>query len=113
MGGWERSRGGTLSAISVALLLSGCSNVVCAGQCSAPYELDVMFVAGTSIPTAQAVLQKCGHDPEVTSVGAPKVEDGGVRAFVWTRNLGRSTKTEHLLTCFHRSPSVRSAGWPD
>lgn len=105
---------GILCAISVAMLLSGCSHsIVCAGQCSAPYQLDVTFVAGTSIATAKAVLQKCGHDPEVISVGTPKVEDRTVRAFVWTRNLGRSTKTEPLLSCLASSPSVRSAGWPD
>jgi len=94
-------------------MLSACSSTVCAGQCSAPYELDVTFVAGTSMLTAKAVLQKCGHDPEVTSVGTPKVEDGMVRAFVWTHNLGRSAKTKPLLTCLDRSASVMSAGWPD
>jgi len=108
--GW----GNILSAVSVALLLGGCtSNVICAGQCSAPYELDVTFAEGTSIPTAKAVLQRCGHNPEVVSVGVPKVEDGRVGAVIRTHDFLRSTKTEPLLTCLYGSGSVGSAGWPD
>jgi hypothetical protein len=104
----------SLLGVLLALPLSGCGgNVICAGQCSSPYELDVTFAAGTSIPTAKAVLQRCGHDPEVASVGVPKVEDGRVGAVIWTHDFLRSTKTEPLLTCLHDSGSVGSAGWPD
>jgi len=48
--------------MALAMFVSGCSStVICAGQCRAPYELDVKFVAGTSISTARAALQRCGH----------------------------------------------------
>jgi hypothetical protein len=106
-----------LAAGLVALLLAGCSggSAICAGQCRAPYELDVTFVPGTSIPTAKAVLQMCEHEPDVVRVGALKVQNGSVLwGVVWTRTLG-SAKNEPLLTCLMSSPSVRirSTGWPD
>jgi len=111
--GANRSLGKIISAVSVALLLSGCtSSVVCAGQCRPPYELDVMFVAGTSIPTAEAVLQMCGHEPDVVRV-ALKSQNGRVLwGVVWTRHLGNA-RNEPLQTCLKSSPSVRSTGWPD
>ena len=106
-----------LGAGLAAVLLAGCGSgsVVCAGQCRAPYELDVTFVPGTSIPTAKAVLQMCGHEPDVVGVGALKVQNGRVlRGVVWTHQLG-DAKNKPLLTCLKSSPSVsiRSTGWPD
>ena len=101
----------------VAVLSAGCGSgsVICAGQCRAPYELDVVFVPGTSIPTAKAVLQMCGHEPDVVRVGALKIQNGQVLwGVIWTHKLG-SRKNEPLLTCLGSSPSVRirSTGWPD
>jgi hypothetical protein len=107
-----RSRLSILALVSVALLLSACTE--CGGQCSAPYELDVMFVAGTSIPTARTVLQNCAHDPEVVSVSSPKVEYGHgsqPSAVVWTRDYG-GKKTKSLSTCPWSSPCVQGTAYP-
>jgi len=98
-----------------AVLLAGCdsSGVVCADQCRAPYELDVTFVPGTSITTAKAALQMCGHEPDVERIGGLKVQSGRVLwGVVWTQHLG-NTKNEPLLTCLKSSSSVKRMGWPD
>lgn len=56
-----------LSAIAVALLSgrSSCSTI-CAGQCSAPDELEVSFHLGTTPHASQAALTACGHNSIVT-----------------------------------------------
>lgn len=117
VGGVNRVRGAILSAIAIALLLSGCGSrtIACAGQCKAPYELQVTFIAGTPITTAKAVLQHCGHEPDVIRVGALTVQNGSVLwGTIWTRHLGSKTN-EPLLACLGSSPYVRihGTGWPD
>lgn len=106
-----RSLAGVLSAISVALLLSGC--IACGGQCSAPYELDVTFHLGTTRQVAKTVFNTCGHNPIVTRIGKPQVVDGLMTGRLWTEYFERTSMTEPLLKCLDRSPSVTDAGWPD
>jgi len=103
-----------IAAAGVAVLLASCgyNRVVCAGQCRPPYELDVFFAAGTSTPTAEAVLQMCRDEPGVLRVGALKPQNGSVLwGVVWTQKLGNA-KNEPLLACLGTSSSVRSTGWP-
>ena len=110
----RRRWGSIVGAVPVALLLSGCtSSVICAGQCRPPYQMNVTFVAGTSVPTARAVLQSCGHEPGVIRVGALTTQNGRVLwGVVWTHDLG-DAKNMPLLTCLKSSPAVKSTGWPD
>jgi hypothetical protein len=94
---------GSLGLASLALLLSACTS--CGGQCSAPYELGVQFIPKTPLATADAVLQRCGRDPEVTSVGKAVTVGDGVSAVVWTRDIDIK-KMRPYLTCLRSSPSV-------
>jgi len=109
-----RSLGGVFRAIPLALLVSGCVPFACAGQCSAPYELDVMFRSGTTQQVAQAVLDTCGHKPIVVRIGTAQMVRGGLlRGRLWTEDILRSSKTQPLLNCLDHSPSVIGAAWPD
>lgn len=87
--------------------------VICAGQCSAPYSLDVAFKAGTPAPTARAVLARCGHDPVVVRIGKLSANNGRWAGILYTRVLGRGVRTSALLHCLTSSDTVIDAAWPD
>jgi hypothetical protein len=100
------------SLLAGGTLATGCgSSTACAGQCSAPYELDVTFKAATPASAARAVLAGCGHDPVVIRVG--QLSGRSQRAAIIYTHVGyRQPRTSALLKCLHSAPSVQSAAWP-
>lgn len=96
------------------LAITGCGsgiNTSCAGQCSAPYKLQVRFRAATPASAAQAVLAGCGHDPVVIRIG--KLSGRSQRAAIIYTHVGyRQPRTSALLKCLASAPSVQSADWP-
>jgi|SRR5215469_5468180 len=106
-------------ALLIALLLSIVSACAVqppqahAGQSGPPFYLWVMFGAHTSRAVAAKVLSDCRHEPEVIRLGPLVRFHGALRGTVWTKDFGRSARTEPLLSCLQASMSVRKAGWPD
>jgi hypothetical protein len=101
-----------LAAGTLAITGCGVSPASCAGQCSAPFELKVIFKAATPASAAQAVLAGCGHDPVVIRIG----QLSGRRhrtAIIYTHVGFRQPRTAALLKCLHSAPSVVTAAWPD
>jgi hypothetical protein len=75
-----------------------------------PYQLNVGFRQGTSIPTAQAVIRLCAKSPAVVNVG-PLRTPGRFRVELHTEQTsGRQVNA--LLKCLRNSPSVGGASWP-
>ena len=99
-------------ALPAAVGISGCA---CAGQCEAPYEMDVAFQPGTTHASAQQLLTSCtDHDPVVIRVGPVTVEPGGTsHALIYTQDLGYTPRTAGLLTCLSRSSLRVFVTWPD
>jgi hypothetical protein len=98
----------SLAAGTLGMAGCGTSKPACAGQCSPPFELDVMFKAATPASAARAVLAGCGHDPVVIRIG----KLSGRRAIVYTRVGYRQPRTSALLKCLGSAPSVQAAAWP-
>lgn len=100
--------------MSVTSYGSSTSATACAGQCAPPYELQVVFRAGTMHSTAQNVLTSCaGHDPVVISVGTLRdLGDAGSTATIYTHAFGNTAQTSGLLKCL-RSSGVAMAAWPN
>jgi hypothetical protein len=88
--------------------------VACAGQCAPPYELQVLFRAGTPDATAQKILGSCtDHDPVVIRVGAPHNTPGDQsEAYIYT-HVFATARTARLIKCLQSSSGVVTVGWPD
>jgi hypothetical protein len=100
-----------LAAGMLAITGCGISATSCAGQCSAPYKLDVLFKAATPASAARAVLAGCGHDPVVIRIG--KLSGRSQRAAVIYTHVGyQQPRTSALLKCLRSAPGVQSAAWP-
>jgi hypothetical protein len=84
-----------------------------AGQSGPPFYLWVMFRPHTSKSVAAKVLADCRHQPDVIRVGQLVRYHGALRGTVWTKDLGRSSRTEPLLNCLRDSTSVQFSAWPD
>lgn len=102
----------TLLALVVPPVVSSCSTTttVCAGQCRAPYQLDVVFRKGTSLATAQAVVTACTSANPVV-LGVTFSSWGRGWAVVKTSQIG-TAKTRVLIECLRKAPSVSGAGFP-
>ncbi len=100
--------------MSVTSCGSGTVAIPCAGQCAPPYELQVVFRAGTTHAAAQKVLTSCaGHNPVVISIGTLRdLGDAGSTATIYTHVFGNTAPTSGLLKCL-RSSGVATAAWPD
>lgn len=84
-----------------------------AGQSGPPFYLWVLFRPHTSKSVAAKVLSDCGRQPNVIRIGQLVRENGALRGTVWTKDFGRSARTEPLLNCLHAAKSVQVAAWPD
>lgn len=104
--------------LAAVISAAGCGQA-CAGQCGPPYQLQVVFRAGTPREAAAAVLRRCASDPLVARIGnvrwfrGPGESPGSLTATVYTRSMPIGTQHVPLLECLHRSPSVTQASWPD
>jgi hypothetical protein len=98
--------------------VSSCSfahrQVVCAGQCAPPYELEVNFQQGTAAAVADKILMSCAdHNPVVIRIGVLQREaDGLSRAMVYTHVLGNTDRTGGLVKCLRTSGVTQGVGWP-
>jgi len=104
------------AALAVVSLTSCTASapVACAGQCAPPYELQVLFRAGTPHGTAQKILGSCAdHDPVVIRIGElhDTPEDQGA-AYIYT-HVFATARTARLIKCLQSSSSVVTVGWPD
>jgi hypothetical protein len=100
-----------LAAATLAITGCGTSTTSCAGQCSAPYQLDVLFKPATPAAAARAVLAGCGHDPVVIRIG--KLSGRSQPAAIIYTHVGyRQPRTSALLKCLRSAPSVQAAAWP-
>ena len=96
----------------VAVALGGC-NTSCGGQCSAPYQMNVVFRAGTTPSEASSVLQGCRRLPTVISISPPQGNATGYHSTIETRTFGGASESKQLESCLHGSPSVLLAVFPD
>jgi hypothetical protein len=94
------------SALMAAGLLgvTSCTSHVitaCGGQCSAPYQLQVVFKKGVSHQTAHAALTLCSASPIVIKVGTAQAPGGAphLTATVYTRTSPTSARTASFLKC--------------
>jgi hypothetical protein len=100
-------------AMVVLALLSGCTSgtqAACAGQCHAPYELDVFFHPGVSPTRAVQLLKECEHLPGVLRVGWDGAASLGV---VYTTFFGPNSPSQgaSLFSCLKRLRL--GSAWPD
>jgi hypothetical protein len=110
-----------LTAVLAPLLLTatacGTAQPVCAGQCEAPFQLQVTFRPGTTKQAALVAMSKCQANPLVIRIGQLQPVRSGVpgrwTAVIYTRSMPIGAGNIPLLTCLHRSQSVLTAGWPD
>lgn len=117
--GLTRSGCCALAAAALAwpalLAMTGCApSTACAGQCAAPYQLQVEFKTGTPAHAAEKVLMKCARMPDVIRVGKLATKHGTdePEAIIFTRHFGKSARTSRLFTCIHSSRVVSGAGYP-
>ena len=101
-----------------SLATSACSarSQFCRGQCGPPFQLNVVFRAGTSKQAAIMAMRECQPDPLVVSIGQPQRRAGTPgrwTAVIYTTKLPTEAAHLPLLTCLHRSPAVMTAAWPD
>jgi hypothetical protein len=103
-----------LVAVAIAVLVSVGRGTpkVCAGQCKAPYLLDVTFSPATTPTVATSEVQQCASRPEVVGVGPARAAQGGMTVPVYTRDLGRTAKTTSVLSCLSGLPGVQTVAYP-
>ena len=96
--------------LAVLLAVSGAhsSSPSCAGQCSAPYELDVGFRPGTTPATAHAVVRHCTRDPIVVGVRYPN--PGSEETVVRTSQFNND-ETKPVVECLIHAGAFPA--WPD
>jgi hypothetical protein len=102
--------------LAASPLVAGCSfsSDSCAGQCKAPFQLDVIFHDVVGPTAVKKALAACATLPTVVRTVAvpPAVHQEGWNGRVFTSKLGRDADTAPLLDCLDRQPDVESAGWP-
>jgi hypothetical protein len=86
----------------------------CAGECAAPYQLQVGFKSRVSSQTAHAALSLCGTNPIVLKVD--KIQASG-RGFplgvtIYTRTGPSSTRTASFLKCLESKAGPVQVGLP-
>lgn len=103
----------------VIALASFTRSQACGGQCGPPFQLQVVFRAGTTTRAAMAAMTDCAGNPLVVRIGrvyhsrGPGGRPGSLTATVYTRSMRATTRNDHLLRCLRRSPAVTSAAYPD
>jgi hypothetical protein len=125
--GWRCNLGRRAPAAGLALVLTAapygavaCGRA-CAGQCGAPYQLQVVFRPGTARSAAMAAMTSCATGPLVVRIGrvlpaagSPGGEPpGSLTATILTRSMSPGPFTDRLLKCLRGSRSVLQAGYPD
>ena len=112
----------TIRAIPVLLglvlggtMLTACAAhpTACAGQCTAPYELDVRFRPALTPTQATAVLQRCSDVPSVVRMDVATDAGGEVQGRVYTTAFGSDQTVQPLFNCLRRQDEVTGAGFPD
>jgi hypothetical protein len=102
--------------LAASAFVGGCSaSDSCAGQCKAPFQLDVSFRSVVGPAAVNKALAACSALPTVVRTAAvpPAAHQKGWNGRVFTTKLGRDAGTGPLLDCLNRQPGVESAGWPD
>jgi hypothetical protein len=101
------------------LLAAGCgaTRLPCAGQCGAPYQLDVVFRPGATRTAATAALRTCQANPTVVRLGRLHPWHSGqlaprLSATVFTRSMAGGN-TASLARCLRASDAVLGVGFPD
>jgi hypothetical protein len=88
-----------------------------AGQCRPPFQLHVVFRAGTSKQAAAAAMRKCQANPMVIRIRQLQhpypTTPGQWTAIIYTTRMPSGDQHITLLTCLHRSPAGMTAAWPD
>ena len=103
----------TVCVLAVLILVFAIIIASGRGWFSGPHELDVQFKPGTSVSEATLALSNCRHFSEVVRVSAPNTDaTGSLTGKMWTSDIGRSNKTQPLLTCLEQQSSVRIEAWP-
>jgi hypothetical protein len=105
---------------AAAALAAGCgaTRQACTGQCQAPFELDVVFHAGTTRAAARAALHSCQANPTVVRLGRVRrlASSGDARApltaAVFTHSMTGSNP-RRLVSCLQASHAVVTVGFPD
>jgi hypothetical protein len=90
------------------------------GQCGPPFQLQVIFRPGTSLPAAAARMKACAWKPFVTAVGPVRDFHGPALAeppwsrivMIYTQSM-TSSRNLRLLNCPRRWRQVSSASYPD
>lgn len=116
-------RSAVQTAVSCALTVAGLLGVTncarqiptaCGGQCSAPYQLQVVFRSGISHEAAQAALTLCSTNPIVIKVG--KIQEPGHAAdltvTIYTRTGPSSARTASFLKCLGSKSGILRVGIP-
>jgi hypothetical protein len=86
----------------------------CGGQCTAPYQLDVVFQPGTSTVAAQRTMAECATLPTVIRLaGVRRVGNDQLQGRIYTTTMDRSSATRPLLTCLDNQRATVGAAWPD
>jgi len=108
----------TVVLLAAVLAVGGCGQA-CGGQCGPPYQLQVIFRAGTPREMAVAALRRCAGDPLVARTGnvrrfrGPGAPSGSLTATIYTHAMPIGARHVPLLACLRRSPSVSQASWPN
>ena len=105
--------GGALLA-SVAVTACHGPVIACAGQCSAPYTLEVIFRPHTTPAAARSALRQCSRpDPDVIRIGPLRYQGDQFYVTIhlhhqYTRLAGQDS----TLNCLNGQPQVLGAAWP-
>ena len=117
--------GGRFSLLATAVLLAaaavaagcGATRQACAGQCQAPFELDVVFHVSTTRAAAGAALRSCHANPTVVRLGRVRrlasSDDARapLAAAVFTHSMTGSNP-RRLVSCLQALHAVVTVGFP-
>jgi hypothetical protein len=100
--------------VAIAVVAAHGTPMECGGQCTAPYELDVVFQPGISTVAAHRAMAQCATLPTVVRVaGVRRLDNDQLQGRIYTTKIGRSPATRVLLTCLVNQRTTVGAGWPD
>jgi hypothetical protein len=106
-----------LAAVTALTAGCGATQQACAGQCRAPFELDVVFRLGTTRAAAAAALRSCQANPAVVRLGRVHRFAGSgdarapLAAAIFTHSMTGSDPRK-LVSCLQASQAVISVGFP-
>ena len=105
--------GGALFA-SVAVTACHGAVIACAGQCLAPYKLEVIFKPHTTSAIARSALRQCSrHDPNVIRIGHLQYEGDQFYVMIYMHHeYTRLSGQDITLNCLNGQPHVLGAAWP-